>query len=114
MSADASTSALVVFTTVGSVEAARLLVRQLVDDRLVACGTVFEDALSIYRWKGELEETSEAFVILKTRKVRWDDLEARVRELHPYDVPELLAVPVERGLSSYLRWMADQTGEEAA
>jgi periplasmic divalent cation tolerance protein len=112
MGADGSASALVVFTTLGNVGDARSLVKQLANDQLVACGTVLDKALSIYMWRGELEEVSEAFVILKTRRGLWKALEARVQELHPYDVPELLAVPVDRGLPSYLRWMAEQTGEE--
>jgi periplasmic divalent cation tolerance protein len=114
MSAGSSDSALVAITTLGTPEDAKSLVRRLVTDRLIACGTILDHVQSIYTWKGELEEASEVLVILKTRQSCWDTLEATVRELHPYDVPELLAVPVERGLPAYLSWLAEQTGEEAA
>ncbi|UCG87342.1 MAG: divalent-cation tolerance protein CutA [Gemmatimonadota bacterium] len=101
----------VVLTTVASAEEAESLVRRLVADRLIACGTILNNARSIYTWKGELEETSESLVILKTQQGCWDELRATVEKLHPYQVPELLAVPVEAGLPAYLEWVVEQTGE---
>ena len=103
----------VVLTTLGSAEDARSLVRRLVTDRLVACGTIVENAFSIYEWQGQLEESHEVLVLLKTRKELWDRLQAAVRELHPYEVPELLALPVEEGLHAYLEWLAEQTTQES-
>lgn len=114
MATETTTSGLVVFTTLGSVEQARSLVRQLVTDRLVACGTILANAVSTYTWKGKLEEEAESLVILKTRRECWSELVARVQELHPYDVPELIAMPIERGLPAYLRWIMEQTGDEVA
>ncbi len=111
MSDPDNVSHIVVLTTLPSAEAAKSLVRRLVTDKLVACGTILDRAHSIYRWQGKLEEESEALVILKTRRSRWDALQAAVRELHSYDVPELLALPVETGLQAYLDWVAEQTGE---
>lgn len=87
--------------------------RRLVDERLVACGTIVENAFSIYEWQGTLEETEEALVLLKTRKDLWERLRTAIEELHPYDVPELLAVPVDRGLPAYLAWLTDQTTQES-
>lgn len=113
MSDRASDAALVVFTTLANVDDAAALTRRLVNDRLVACGTVIGGALSIYRWKGEVQEEREALVILKTRRERWEDLVNAVREAHPYEVPELLALPVEDGLTEYLAWVATQTGDLA-
>ncbi len=104
-------SDVVVLTTLPSAEDARSLVRSLVTDRLVACGTILDHARSIYRWRGKLEETSEALVILKTHSSCWDELQSTIQKLHPYDVPELLALPVEAGLPAYLDWVAEQTGE---
>ena len=98
----------VVLTTFGSTDDAKSLVRRLVTDRLVACGTIVESAFSIYEWHGELEESHEVLVLLKTRKDLWEQLQAAVRELHPYDVPELLALPVDEGLPAYLGWLAEQ------
>jgi periplasmic divalent cation tolerance protein len=102
-------SHIVVLTTLETADQARTLVRQLVDRRVIACGTVFANVISLYRWKGTVEEATETQVLLKTRRERWGDLQAAVRELHPYEVPELLALPVEGGLSSYLEWVAEET-----
>ncbi|MGH7530869.1 MAG: divalent-cation tolerance protein CutA [Gemmatimonadales bacterium] len=103
-----STSALVILTTVGSAAAARKLVRGLVEDRLVACGTLLPAATSIYRWNGAMTEEKEVIILLKTDASRWDELAAAIRERHPYDVPELLALPVDRGSDSYLSWLTHE------
>ena len=103
----------VVLTTLGNRVDAQSLVRRLVEDRLVACGTIVENAFSIYEWQGKLEETSEVLVVLKTREDLWDELQKAVRELHPYDVPELLALPVQKGLHANLEWLAGQTTWES-
>lgn len=102
------TTALLVLTTLGSVTDARSLVRSLVEDRLVACGTLVPGASSIYRWEGALLEENEVVVLLKTDASKWKALSAAVKERHPYQVPELLALPVERGLEAYLSWMASE------
>ncbi len=111
MSSGGQASALVVLTTLANIEDARSLVTRLVNDRLVACGTILANARSVYMWQGKLEETEETFVVLKTTTDRWADLEAAVHGLHPYDVPEVLALPVVKGLPEYLGWLADQTGD---
>lgn len=109
--------AIVVLTTLPNAGEAKAFVRRLVEERVVACGTVLGEVTSIYRWQGAIEEAGETQVILKTRRDRWDALQAAVRTAHPYDVPELLALPVESGLGAYLEWVAAQTtaheGEEA-
>ena len=102
------TTALLVLTTLGSVTDARSLVRSLVEDRLVACGTLVPGASSIYRWEGALREEDEVVVLLKTDASKWNALSAAVKERHPYQVPELLALPVERGLDEYLSWMTSE------
>jgi len=99
-----ATGALLVVTTVGSVAAAQQLVRALVEQRLVACGTMIAGT-SIYRWRGAVTEESEVVVLLKTRVERWDALQAAIVARHPYEVPELLAFPAERGLDPYLAWL---------
>jgi periplasmic divalent cation tolerance protein len=103
----------VVLTTLSSRDDAQTLVRRLVTDRLVACGTIVENALSIYEWQGQLEETPEVLVVLKTREDLWGQLQAVVHDLHPYDVPELLALPIDKGLPTYLGWLAEQTTQES-
>ena len=99
----------VVLTTLGSAEDAREFVRLLVTRRVVACGTILPNATSLYRWKGAVTEATEAVVVLKTRRDRWQDLLDAVRSLHPYEVPELLALPVQKGLEAYLDWIASET-----
>ena len=113
MKAGEDISYYVVLTTLDSREDARSLVRRLVNDRLVACGTIVENALSIYEWQGKLEETPEVLVLLKTRKEHWEQLRAVVHKLHPYDVPELLALPVDGCIPAYLAWLAEQTTQES-
>jgi periplasmic divalent cation tolerance protein len=105
---------LVVLTTLATPEAARDLVRELVAARLVACGTVVPGATSIFRWKDAVTAEDEALVLLKTVEGRWDALVAAVDRLHPYDVPELLALPGKAGLPSYLAWLTAETAEVAA
>ena len=102
-----ATGALLVVTTVGSADAARELVQGLVAERLVACGTMIGGS-SIYRWQGAVTEESEVVVLLKTRVERWDALQAAIAARHPYEVPELLAFPVQRGLEAYLAWLGTE------
>jgi periplasmic divalent cation tolerance protein len=101
-------AALVVLTTLATAEDARELVKALVGQRLVACGTLLPGARSIYRWEGELTEEDEVLVVLKTDVSKWEALAAAVRARHPYEVPELLALPVERGLDRYLGWLTSE------
>src|SRR5207245_7936854 len=102
--------ALLVLTTLASENDARALVSALVAERLVACGTLVAGARSIYRWAGRVTEETEVVVLLKTDTRKWDALAAAVRAKHPYEVPELLALPVERGLEPYLAWLASEVG----
>src|SRR5512142_3202005 len=101
----------VAFTTAPTPEAARALVTALVERRLVACGTVVPGATSIYRWRGAVERQEEALVVLKTTARRWGELAAALPALHPYEVPELVAVQVVGGHPAYLQWVTDETAE---
>jgi len=101
-------SALVVLTTVSTEDEARTLVRALVEARLIACGTLFSGAHSIYRWQGEVREEAEVVVLLKTDASKWAALAAAIRERHPYQMPELLALPVQHALDAYLSWLASE------
>jgi periplasmic divalent cation tolerance protein len=104
-------SAILALTTVANAEQARALVRGLVDERIVACGTIVPGATSIYRWQGALTEESEVVVLLKTEQSKWHALEGAVRDRHPYQTPELIAFPVEHGLAAYLDWVAVEVGD---
>src|SRR5438876_12003368 len=101
-------AALLVLTTLATEAPARTLGTALVAERLVACGTLGPGARSLYRWEGEVTEEGEVVVLLKTDVSRWDSLCRAVRERHPYQVPELLALPVDRGLEPYLSWLASE------
>jgi periplasmic divalent cation tolerance protein len=103
------TDAIVVLTTVASDEEAVKLVRELLDRRLIACGTLFPGARSLYRWQGKVADEQEVVLLLKTRSARLDSLRTAFAELHPYKVPELLAIPVEGGLEKYLEWINSET-----
>jgi periplasmic divalent cation tolerance protein len=99
----------VVLVTTASAEEGARLGRTLVEERLAACANVVGPIRSIYRWQGAVEEADEHFVLLKARGTDVPTLEARVRALHSYDVPEVLALPVTGGSAPYLAWLADAT-----
>ena len=100
---------MVVFTTVASDEEAVKLIRELLDRRLIACGTLFPGARTLYRWQGKVADEAEVVLMLKTRSARMDSLREAFSELHPYKVPELLGLPVEAGLEKYLEWINGET-----
>ena len=103
------TDALLVFTTLPSADKAAELAKLLVNERLVACANLLPAIRSIYRWQGELHDENEVLVLLKTRAEHLERLKLRILEVHPYEVPEVLAVPVESGYQPYLDWLAGET-----
>lgn len=88
---------------------AERLARALIERRVAACVNILSPCRSIYRWKGAVEEADEVPVFVKTVRARYAALEACIREHHPYDVPEIIAVPVTAGWPGYLRWVADES-----
>jgi len=99
----------VVLVTTPDADTAARIARALVEERLAACGNVVDGVRSIYRWKGEVESSQEALLILKTRVETFEQLQARVVELHPYECPEVLRLDVAGGLPAYLDWLASGT-----
>lgn len=91
---------------------ARRIARSLVEERLAACVNIVPDMTSVYRWEGAIETAAECLLMLKTRGERLPALERRLVELHPYEVPEFVAVPVEGGSAAYLGWVVEETDEE--
>lgn len=83
--------------------------QSLIERRLVACVNVQSPCESVYRWDGKIETATEVPVFMKTTHERYSELEAALREAHPYDVPEIIAVPVTAGLPAYLDWVAAET-----
>jgi periplasmic divalent cation tolerance protein len=108
------TDAVIVLTTVASEAAGVALVRELLDRRVVACGTVLPAARSLYRWENRIADESEVVLLLKTQRGRLPAVERAFAELHPYTLPELLAVDVGFGLERYLGWIAHETAGPAA
>lgn len=106
----AASEAVVVLTTLGTEDEAAAFVRALLDRRLIACGTLLPAARSLYRWEDRVADEREAVVLLKTTRARLAELEAAFGELHPYRVPELLALPVAQGLAAYLGWLQGEVG----
>jgi periplasmic divalent cation tolerance protein len=104
-------SALLVFTTLPDPDSARALARQLVEARLAACVNVMSPCQSIYRWRGQVNEDGEIPLIIKTSAANYDRIEAFVREHHPYELPELVALDITRGLPGYLAWLTEETTE---
>ena len=108
------TPLLAALTTAPSAEAAKRLVRTLVERRLVACGTVLPGAASTYWWQGAVIDEEEVVVVLKTTAARWAALAAALPALHPNEVPELIALPVAGGYRPYLDWVRAETGAAGA
>jgi periplasmic divalent cation tolerance protein len=98
-----------VHVTVPDRERAEIIGRTVVSERLAACVNVLPGITSIYRWDGELHADQEVLCLLKTTAERFEALAARIRALHPYDVPEIIAVEVVAGSPAYLEWVAAQT-----
>jgi periplasmic divalent cation tolerance protein len=104
---------LMVITTVGNESDARKVAKNLVGRRLVACVNVSAPVRSFYQWKGSLEDETEHMLFMKTRAELFQDLEQALGEIHPYDVPELIAVPIEKGSAAYLGWV-DENVQQAS
>ena len=101
------TSYILAVTTLGDEKGAATLSRRLLERRLVACVNIVSGVRSLYRWKGSVEDEAEHVLLMKTRADAYEELAAAVSELHPYEVPELIVVPIERGSDAYLRWIDD-------
>ena len=98
-------SARIVMTTVVSAEEANRIGRTLVEERLAACATLLPAIHSIYRWHDQIESSNETMLMIKTSLDQLPALEARLRELHSYQTPEFLVLPVESGSHAYLDWL---------
>jgi len=92
---------------------ARKLARIMLEERLAACVQLLPQVESLYRWQGQIEQAEETLLLMKTTKARWPALRDRLAELHPYEVPEIVALDIADGLPAYLKWVADETGGDA-
>lgn len=103
---------LLVLTNLPDAEAARRLADHLVGARLAACVNILAPCRSVYRWQGAIEDAAEVPLLIKTTAARYADLEAAIRARHPYELPEIVAVPLAHGLPGYLAWVAAATTPE--
>lgn len=107
---DETAETCVVLVMCGTKEEARRIGRSLVEERLAACANLAGPIESIFHWEGKVEEEEETLLMLKTRSEHFEPLAGRVRELHSYEVPEVVALPIAAGLGAYLRWIGEETG----
>lgn len=100
---------IVVFITAPTEEEAGNIAGKIIEEKLAGCVNIIKNIRSIYMWKGKIEDDAEVLMVVKTRRELFERLKDRVREIHSYDVPEIIAVPVQEGSESYLKWLNDVT-----
>lgn len=102
--------AIIVFITTGSTDEAKKIGKLLVEEGLAACCTIIQPVESIFKWKNAIHIEQEALIISKTSEELFSALEKRVKQLHSYEVPEIVAIPITQGSKSYLDWIVKETG----
>lgn len=100
---------LLILSMIDSQKAAQQIARTLVEEKLAACVNISAPLTSVYSWKGKLCKDREFLMLLKTRRSLYARLEKRLKSLHPYEVPEIIALPIVEGSRDYLKWMDDNT-----
>jgi periplasmic divalent cation tolerance protein len=100
---------IIVLTNMPERAAALRMAGALIERRLAACVNVIDGCTSVYRWQGETASAQELPMLIKTRVALFPEVEAVIRELHPYELPEIVAVPLTAGSADYLSWLADET-----
>ena len=100
---------LLVMTTITSIDKAKSLARQIIEEQLAACCNIVPGITSIYRWEGELCEDQECLLVMKTIETRYTQLSKFILQQHPYDTPELIALPITQSTQEYLSWVIKQT-----
>ena len=98
-----------VLSTIDSKKVAEQIAHHIVEERLAACVNIIPDITSVYKWKGALERSTESLLVLKTTQERLPQLIERIKELHTYELPEVIALPIEDGHPAYLDWVVSET-----
>ncbi|MDO8281684.1 MAG: divalent-cation tolerance protein CutA [Thermodesulfovibrionia bacterium] len=111
MSYNASPEEIIVFITSSSEEEAARIAASLVEERLAACVNIIRNIRSIYSWQGKVCDDAEVLMIAKTQRSLFNSLKERVKELHSYEVPEIIAMPIVDGSEDYLKWIRESTGK---
>ena len=99
---------LLIITNFPDKASALKVAQQLVEDRVAACVNILAESTSVYRWQAKIETTNETPLIIKTLAENYGQVEKIVKSLHPYELPEIIAVPVKTGLPAYLQWVSDE------
>ena len=107
-------NALLVLTNLPDAASAEALATALIEARLAACVNILTPCRSVYRWNGAVEQANEVPLLIKTSEERYAALEAAIRARHPYELPEIIALPIARGLPAYLAWIGAETNPENA
>ncbi|MGQ9658764.1 MAG: divalent-cation tolerance protein CutA [Thermochromatium sp.] len=102
-----STHYRVILCTCPDLDTAQRLAKSLVEERLAACVNLVPGLTSVYRWEGGIQQDSEVLLLIKTVEARVEPLAERLRQLHPYEVPEIIALPIVSGASDYLNWVSE-------
>ncbi|MGE0681481.1 MAG: divalent-cation tolerance protein CutA [Candidatus Binatia bacterium] len=105
------TDSIVIFVTAGSAAEAETIAKALVEEQLAACVNILSLIRSIYHWEGKLADDQEWLLLIKTRAERFSAVEARVKALHSYQTPEVIALPIVQGSEDYLRWLSDNVSK---
>jgi periplasmic divalent cation tolerance protein len=103
------TEFIIVFITAPNEKEAASISRTIVEERLVACVNIIPSVRSIYRWQGRVEDEQEVLMVVKTKKSLFERLQERVKELHSYEVPEIIGLPLVEGSKEYLDWLGQET-----
>ena len=109
MSDHSSTGEIVCYITAPNEAEALKIARALVENRLAACANIVKNVRSIYAWKGAIQDDAEILMIVKTQKALFHKLTEKVKEIHSYDVPEIIALPILEGSEDYLQWLREST-----
>ncbi len=100
---------ILVFVTTASEQEASKIAHELVEKRLAACANILGRVRSVFSWEGKVTDEQEALMVLKSHDDRFDELSRRIKELHSYSVPEIIAIPITQGLPEYLQWVRNTT-----
>ena len=100
---------ILVLCTFPETESVKSVAETLVNEKLAACVNVISGVQSIFRWQDKIDNANENILIIKTKDSLYDELEARIKELHPYELPEIISVPIDKGLNKYLDWISEST-----
>ncbi|MCX7794426.1 MAG: divalent-cation tolerance protein CutA [Thermodesulfovibrionales bacterium] len=101
---------IVIFITAPDEDISARIARALVEERLAGCINIVKDIRSIYFWQGKIEDEPEVLMVVKTKKKLFNKLKDKVKSIHPYTVPEIIAMPIVEGSEDYLKWLEDVTG----